>query len=100
MSFLLPKAPKIPPIPAAPPPPPQLPNPAIGDAISQTQQAAAGAQGLSSTIKTSPQGVTSPGPSAMPGLAAVMPAGAAMSLIGGGDLSGSYQPNQQKTLLG
>ena len=98
MSFLMP-SPKIPSLPAsvaAPPPAPQLPNPAVGDAVSEQQQEAQGARGVSSTVLTGPQGVTSAGPAAGPQLAAVMPMGAAASLIGGPNLN----QGQSQSLLG
>lgn len=75
---------------------PQLPNPAVGDAVQQQQQQAQGAQGIGSTVLTSPQGVTQAGPAAGPALAAVMPAGAAASLIGGPNLN----QGQNQSLLG
>jgi hypothetical protein len=93
-------SPKMPNIPAAPPPPPQLPNQAVGDAVSEQQQQAAGANGVNSTVATSAQGVTQAGPKANPGLAAIVPTNVAATIIGG---SGAFTPSGssgQSTLLG
>ena len=99
MTALFAGPPKIPATPAAAPPPAQLPNAAVGDAVSEQQQQARGAEGISSTIATGPEGVTAAGPRANPGLAAVMPASTAATIIGG---AGAFSPSTggQQTLLG